>query len=609
MRCRQCGGENLERARYCRFCGAELAYKGGGKKQNKKSLVIRVSLICLAFVFCAVGITSFTLSKKTEKQLKANLSKGNKFLEDMDYKQAEDQYLKAIEIDKKDPETYLKLAEVYVKQNEPEKAKKILEQGKKETNSKKLVTQYNLYTYVDDVLIPELGQCEEGTYTCNYITTNYGMTLESVHSQTGVLTSRIQDFDGDGQEELLVLVMKNNEKVKSEEGLDEPDRNAVYLQMYEVKNQNITLQAEMKGLGAQVLGFGDNESDGIFLKKYNEKTYICGSTYGLAYLWADGSSFNSFVVTYEDGEFCKYCGTEDTIGGSDFRDYEAEANEMASALEQIDLKQEAEQIRASGMQKFDFIDEVDDMLMRVVGEYDWVKDPSHYWESDDINDFSQVRIKLKLSWNPKDEKRSGEELYQNVLSAYLSGYQSDFLSVNPYYIRNEEDLADRAEGKLTLFYALEDMNGDGIEELFIGEQTNTDDIDIIDTWKYSIDQPDRIIPDVDMGIVNTCTPCEGGIYQVWIWHTSFQKSFRYYSISEDGIGYKKLEEVTEVIDNSDIYEPHPTGREETTYYYSSPSSMESEITEEQFEEVQSKYKAISLNWKPLEQWEQTTNHD
>lgn len=37
--------------------------------------------------------------------------------------------------------------------------------------------------------------------------------------------------------------------------------------------------------------------------------------------------------------------------------------------------------------------------------------------------------------------------------------------------------------------------------------------------------------------------------------------------------------------------------------------MESEITEEQFEEVQSKYKAISLNWKPLEQWEQTTNHD
>src|SRR5699024_4736407 len=119
---------------------------------------------------------------------------------------------------------------------------------------------------------------------------------------------------------------------------------------------------------------------------------------------------------------------------------------------------------------------------------------------------------------------------------------------------------------------------------------------------------DRIIPDVDMGIVNTCTPCEGGIYQVWIWHTSFQKSFRYYSISEDGIGYKKLEEVTEVIDNSDIYEPHPTGREETTYYYSSPSSMESEITEEQFEEVQSKYKAISLNWKPLEQWEQTTNH-
>lgn len=611
MRCRQCGGENTEGSRYCRFCGAELddAKKEKGKKNKGKSTVFRIVLVCIAVFFGVTGSTVLMLSKKSEKHLQTKLAEGRRYLEDMNYEKAEDRFLKAVEIDKKDPESYLKLAEVYIKQGEPEKAKKILEQGKRETNSKKIEAQYSLYTYVDEVLIPELGQCEEGTYTCDYITTDYGMTLDSVHSQSGVLTSRIQDFDGDGKEELLVLIMKNNEKEEAAGGADMPDRNAVYLQMYELQNQDVILQTEMEGLGAQVLGFGDTENDGIFLKKYNGKTYICGSAYSLAYLWSDGSIFNSFVVTYEDGTFQKYCGTDETIAGSDFRNLEAETNTMASMLEQIDLKKEAAQIRASGMQKFDFVDKADDMLMRAVGEYDWVKDPHNFWKSGNINDFSQVRIKLKLNWDQKTETESGEKLYQDVLDAYLKGYQSQFIGADPYYIRNEEELASLAEGKLTLFYALEDMNNDGVEELFIGDQTNSADIDIIDTWKYSVDQPDRIIPDVDLGVVNPCTPCEGGVYRVWVWDSAFENSWRYYSLSADGMDYPKIEELRLSIDNSDIYEPHPTGREEKTYYYSSLNRQESEITEDQFNEVQSKYKEIALDWKPLEKCQQTEDPD
>ena len=175
---------------------------------------------------------------------------------------------------------------------------------------------------------------------------------------------------------------------------------------------------------------------------------------------------------------------------------------------------------------------------------------------------------------------------------------------DPYYIKNEEDLAEKADGDLKLYYALNDMNGDGIEELFIGEQSVTDDIYIIDTWKYSIDEPDRMIPDIDMGVVNICSPCEGGVYQVWVWESSFEKVWKYYSLSDDGISYGEIEEIRLSIDNSDIYEPHPTGREEKAYYYSSPEHLHSEITEEQFEEIQSKYKEISLNWKPLESWKQ-----
>ena len=603
MRCQKCGGENLKDARYCRFCGAELKSRAKGRDSKKKLPVIGLVLFCC--LLCgAVVIVSLLFSEKKEKQFASSMTKGNRFLETMNYEQAEDQYLKALKIDKKDPETYLKLAEVYNRQNEPQKAKEILAKGKKETKSEKIEAQYSLYTYVEDVLIPELGQCEEGTYTCDYVETDYGMALDSVHSQVGVLTSRIQDFDRDGETELLVLVLRNNEIMESESGLGSPKRNAVYLQMYELENKEVILRDEMKGLGVQVLGFGDEENDGIFIKKYNGKTYICGSAYSLVYIWSDGNSMNSFVVFYEDGKFQKYCGTDQTIGGSDFRSLETQVNGIADALAQIGLNKEATQMRTTGMPKFDFVDEVDDMLMRVTGEYDWVKDPHTFWESEDVNDLGQVRLKLKLNWDQQQETESGEQLYQDVLNAYLSSYQTGFQVFDPYYIKNEEDLAEKADGDLKLYYALNDMNGDGIEELFIGEQSVTDDIYIIDTWKYSIDEPDRMIPDIDMGVVNICSPCEGGVYQVWVWESSFEKVWKYYSLSDDGISYGEIEEIRLSIDNSDIYEPHPTGREEKAYYYSSPEHLHSEITEEQFEEIQSKYKEISLDWKPLESWKQ-----
>lgn len=98
--------------------------------------------------------------------------------------------------------------------------------------------RYDLYTYVDQNLIPEEGQCEEGEYECNYYEgTGYwaSVSLESNHSQKGVMNWKIMDFDGDGEEELLVIYLNNKEEQDGG-----PYQNGIYLRMYESEKMKLS---------------------------------------------------------------------------------------------------------------------------------------------------------------------------------------------------------------------------------------------------------------------------------------------------------------------------------------------------------------------------------
>ena len=185
----------------------------------------------------------------------------------------------------------------------------ILLQGVKATEGSEVRRKYELYSYADKVLAGELGQCEDGEYTGKYVRTEYYVGAEPIHDQKGVLTSRIRDFDNDGEEELMVLVMTNDERVTS---YAETDQNAVYLRMYESENGEIVLQDEFMAL-YPVMGSGDMENSGIFLQEHDGAIYICGTTYFLNYLTADGSNFNSFVLLYTGEGFEKQAGTVDII--------------------------------------------------------------------------------------------------------------------------------------------------------------------------------------------------------------------------------------------------------------------------------------------------------
>ena len=294
MYCRKCGAENDAGSRFCCKCGAPVqgipegteGADGGSHRRNRKILCI---VLASCVLVASVAIAAAAISKKSsEKRFGDNVARAGKYMEELDYDKAEDSYLKAINIDEKQEEPYLQLARIYEKKNEPEKARAILEKGVKNTGSGTIKNKYNLYTYVDEVLIPELGQCSPGTYTTEYKKSGqYSAYVESIHSEKGVVTSRIMDFDSDGEEELLVAVMDN----MAEDELFHTQRNKIVLQMYESSGGKVVKNAEWS-VSSHVLGTIDFEEDMLFLKEQGETVYICGSFQAWHIRWLTAGDLN-----------------------------------------------------------------------------------------------------------------------------------------------------------------------------------------------------------------------------------------------------------------------------------------------------------------------------
>lgn len=103
-------------------------------KKDKKNyiFIIMIFLIIIAIVVSLV----FVFSNDNIKDYENKLESAQKYVEDMDYKRAESLYLEAIKIDPNKKTAYLKLADVYIKDNKTEKAIEILEKGMKKISKK-----------------------------------------------------------------------------------------------------------------------------------------------------------------------------------------------------------------------------------------------------------------------------------------------------------------------------------------------------------------------------------------------------------------------------------------------------------------------------------------
>ena len=138
MICKKCNTPNNDDAKYCRYCGAELEEQKIQKAETKNKTLIGVviaGVVILLAVVLAVILVMRSNDVKKQEEYNQYVSQGDKYLEDMDYEKAEDAYLKAIDLDPKQEEPYLALAELYLKQEEYDKAIEILEKAELNTGS------------------------------------------------------------------------------------------------------------------------------------------------------------------------------------------------------------------------------------------------------------------------------------------------------------------------------------------------------------------------------------------------------------------------------------------------------------------------------------------
>jgi len=92
-------------------------------KPNKKLLIIIVAIIAIALV---AALALFVPKSAEAKKLEEYLDLGDKYLNELDYEQAIANYLAVIEIDPKNVDAYLGLADAYIALGEYDKAEDIL---------------------------------------------------------------------------------------------------------------------------------------------------------------------------------------------------------------------------------------------------------------------------------------------------------------------------------------------------------------------------------------------------------------------------------------------------------------------------------------------------
>ena len=113
------------------------------KQKSVKYIVPCIIIVVISIIISLVFVFNHTNTKEYDNKLEQKIygyedyynpdyepqRNRSKVVEEMDYEKAEATYLEAIKIDSKQSKAYLKLADIYVKQNKIDKFINILEKG------------------------------------------------------------------------------------------------------------------------------------------------------------------------------------------------------------------------------------------------------------------------------------------------------------------------------------------------------------------------------------------------------------------------------------------------------------------------------------------------
>lgn len=146
MNCWKCGKENSDYNVYCRTCGACLQEKNPEnsikKSEGERKRTIRIIVYGVALIIIVSGVVGILMFQKMkERKMQEYIAVADQYFIETEYQKAEENYLKAIEIDSKHEQLYLKLSDALIKQGKQKQAILLIEQGELVTGESDKLTQ------------------------------------------------------------------------------------------------------------------------------------------------------------------------------------------------------------------------------------------------------------------------------------------------------------------------------------------------------------------------------------------------------------------------------------------------------------------------------------
>ncbi len=175
---------------------------------QKKSKIIIISiaaaLVLVVGVFTAISLIGSSEAPVVQAGTSEQLSLGQKFLIDLEYDKAVAEFNAVIEIEPKNVDAYIGLADAYIGMGDENKAIETLEKGVAETGDERLTAKLDEMkkaeeTTVETTTVPETTTTAETTpeTTAETTTASQGARTERVDNDDG--SYRIDEYDSAGE--------------------------------------------------------------------------------------------------------------------------------------------------------------------------------------------------------------------------------------------------------------------------------------------------------------------------------------------------------------------------------------------------------------------------
>ena len=219
MYCKKCGVHNVDSAKFCKECGSPLSSEtssdnGNRKKTSGKGVYYIIgAIVLLGAVIAAVFIG--VQAKKT-KEYAGYLEEAEKYIAEVNYAEAKEYYLKAIEVAPKKLKPYVELAKVYMEENETEKAVEILKEAEEHdaTDEPGVIAEKDEILETFERYKAYAEKIKE--YEATYGAPAKGIEEWGMQYTTGFCYADMVDFAQTGKEQLLMVY-----HIYSEEGYDD----------------------------------------------------------------------------------------------------------------------------------------------------------------------------------------------------------------------------------------------------------------------------------------------------------------------------------------------------------------------------------------------------